>query len=342
MLLRGGRPRRGPAGRRRSASRRRSSCRPRRSSSRRWTATSGASPSRCASGRARSGRSCCPRSRPRPSCRGSSDRVVPPLEALLAAALERDALLGDVVETRALRRTDVAQDRAAAGGLARPALAADGDPHRRARRCARRASSRRGARRARGATSARRRTRLSRLIDKLLDLSRLEARRRRAAAATWCSLEEVIRAAVDELGLPPGTFSLSLDPDLPLVRADAAQLERAFANLLENARRHSGGHPVSGARPRRAAAACSCASSTAARGSRRRSWSGSSSRSTARAPTGRGTAARASGWRSCAASSRPTAGACGWSRCPARAPRFVVELPLEPAAPTGEPAPPAP
>ncbi len=30
-----------------------------------------------------------------------------------------------------------------------------------------------------------------------------------------------------------------------LVRADSAQLERAFANLLENAARHSGGHPVS-------------------------------------------------------------------------------------------------
>ena len=29
------------------------------------------------------------------------------------------------------------------------------------------------------------------------------------------------------------------------MRADAAQLERAFANLLENAARHSGGHPVS-------------------------------------------------------------------------------------------------
>jgi len=37
---------------------------------------------------------------------------------------------------------------------------------------------------------------------------------------------------------------LALDRDLPLVRADAAQLERAFFNLLENARRHSGDAPV--------------------------------------------------------------------------------------------------
>ena len=39
-------------------------------------------------------------------------------------------------------------------------------------------------------------------------------------------------------------FAFSLDADLPLVRADAAQLERAFANLLENAVRYSGGERV--------------------------------------------------------------------------------------------------
>ncbi len=38
---------------------------------------------------------------------------------------------------------------------------------------------------------------------------------------------------------------LVIDPDLPEVRADAAQLERAFANLLENAARYSAGRPVS-------------------------------------------------------------------------------------------------
>ena len=87
-------------------------------------------------------------------------------------------------------------------------------------------------------------TRLSRLIDNLLDLSRLEG----GAAdprPEWCSIDEVIGAALDDLRLPPERFSLALDPDLPLVRADAAQLERAFANLLENGARYSGGHPVS-------------------------------------------------------------------------------------------------
>jgi two-component system sensor histidine kinase KdpD len=37
---------------------------------------------------------------------------------------------------------------------------------------------------------------------------------------------------------------VTVDPDVPEVRADAAQLERAFANLLENAGRYGGGSPI--------------------------------------------------------------------------------------------------
>ena len=44
---------------------------------------------------------------------------------------------------------------------------------------------------------------------------------------------------------PRGDVRLTVDPDVPPVRADAAHLERAFANLLENAVRYSGGRPVS-------------------------------------------------------------------------------------------------
>ena len=86
--------------------------------------------------------------------------------------------------------------------------------------------------------------RLSRLVDNLLDLSRLEA----GAAEPrreWTSVEELIRAALQELAPGPDEFSLSIDRDLPLVLLDPAQMERAFVNVLENARRHSGGHPVS-------------------------------------------------------------------------------------------------
>jgi two-component system sensor histidine kinase KdpD len=86
--------------------------------------------------------------------------------------------------------------------------------------------------------------RLSRLVDNLLDLSRLEA----GAAEPrrdWTSVEELIRAALRDLAVEEGEFSLSIDPELPLVSVDPVQMERAFVNVFENARRHSGGHPVS-------------------------------------------------------------------------------------------------
>ncbi|MCW3027217.1 MAG: integral rane sensor signal transduction histidine kinase, partial [Solirubrobacterales bacterium] len=86
--------------------------------------------------------------------------------------------------------------------------------------------------------------RLSRLVDNLLDLSRLQA----GAAEPrrdWASVEEMIRAAMSELAAGEDEFALSIDRDLPLVSVDAVQMERAFANVLENARRYSGGHPVS-------------------------------------------------------------------------------------------------
>jgi two-component system, OmpR family, sensor histidine kinase KdpD len=169
-------------------------------------------------------------------------RVVPSLEALLAAALERDGLVGESVETAALRRSDVLKTallRTVSHDLRSPLTAiltaadALGSPSLTEEERA-------------DMTSAIREEaqRLARLIDNLLDLSRLEAHAAEPRLQ-WCSIEEVVTAAVDDLGLPAGSFELSLASDLPQVRADAAQLERAFVNLLENSHRHSGGHPVS-------------------------------------------------------------------------------------------------
>jgi two-component system sensor histidine kinase KdpD len=86
--------------------------------------------------------------------------------------------------------------------------------------------------------------RLTALVEKLLDLSKLQA----GAAEPrrqWCSVEEILRETADELDPGGSRFAFAIDPDLPLVRADAAQLERAFANLLENAARYSGAQAVS-------------------------------------------------------------------------------------------------
>ncbi len=176
------------------------------------------------------------------SLRRLQERVVPALEALLSAALERETLLGGVVETAALRRADTVKTallRAVSHDLRSPLTAisaageAVGSP-----------SLSPQEREELASVIQEEARRLSRLVDNLLDLSRLEA----GAAEPrrdWTSVEELIRAAVAELAARPEEFALSIDRDLPLVRVDAVQMERAFVNVLENARRHSGGHPVS-------------------------------------------------------------------------------------------------
>jgi two-component system sensor histidine kinase KdpD len=176
------------------------------------------------------------------SLRRLQERVVPALEALLSAALEREALLGGVVETAALRRADTVKTallRAVSHDLRTPltAITAAGE----AIASPTLSSEERADMAAVIQEEARR---LSRLVDNLLDLSRLEA----GAAEPrreWASVEELIRAALGELAARPDEFSLSIDRELPLVRVDPVQMERAFVNVLENARRHSGGHPVS-------------------------------------------------------------------------------------------------
>ena len=55
----------------------------------------------------------------------------------------------------------------------------------------------------------------------------------------------MLREAVEHVPAEAATFSFVIDPELPLVRADAMQLERAFANLVENAARYAAGKPVS-------------------------------------------------------------------------------------------------
>jgi K+-sensing histidine kinase KdpD len=84
--------------------------------------------------------------------------------------------------------------------------------------------------------------RLSRLVENLLDMSRLEAGKAEPHREQT-DLAEVLDVARETVA-DPGMVRLALDPRLPTVKADAAQLERAFANLLENAIRHGGGRPV--------------------------------------------------------------------------------------------------
>ena len=169
------------------------------------------------------------------------ERVAPALEALLWAALERERLTSEVVETSALRRSDeiktavlrsVSHDLrspltaivAAGEALSSPALEPDD-------------------RLELADTIALESRRLARLVDQLLDLARLEAGTA-PPREDWCSLEEVIRAAAEDAAAGD-RVRLSIAAELPLVRADAGQLRRAFANLIENALRYGDHEPVS-------------------------------------------------------------------------------------------------
>jgi two-component system sensor histidine kinase KdpD len=174
--------------------------------------------------------------------REPAEKVRPALEALLGAALERERLTREVVETSALRRSDeikTAVLRAVSHDLRSPLTAivtaaeALGSP-----------SLDEEDRRELAAGVTSESARLARLVDKLIELSRLQS----GAAEPhrdWCSIEEILREAAVSAGLPADRLKLAVDRDLPLILADGAQLERAFANLLENAARYSGGEPVS-------------------------------------------------------------------------------------------------
>jgi two-component system sensor histidine kinase KdpD len=85
--------------------------------------------------------------------------------------------------------------------------------------------------------------RLSRLVEKLLDVSRLESgnvepHREEVAVA------DLLEAARRSIGPAGEAVRLAPDEGLPPLSADPAQLERAFANLLENGVVHGEGQPV--------------------------------------------------------------------------------------------------
>jgi two-component system sensor histidine kinase KdpD len=85
--------------------------------------------------------------------------------------------------------------------------------------------------------------RLSRLVENLLDVSRLESGKAEPHRES-VELVDLLDAARESIGPPGEQVRLALDEDLPALRADPTQLERAFANLLENAVVHGEGHPV--------------------------------------------------------------------------------------------------
>jgi len=166
------------------------------------------------------------------------DRVVPAVAALLAVALRRDAMEAEAVETAALRRSDdlkTALLRAVSHDLRSPLTAIVTAGH-----ALLSPSAGRNERDELARAVVDEGERLSALIDKLLDLSRLQAGAAEPHLADL-ALEEVLEATTDRV---PNRVRLEIDGELPLLNADGTQLERAFANLVDNAVLHSGGRPV--------------------------------------------------------------------------------------------------
>jgi two-component system sensor histidine kinase KdpD len=166
------------------------------------------------------------------------DRIVSPLASVLGVALDRERLARTALEAETLRRSDaiktavlrsVSHDlrspltaiRAAADGLERPDLDLD-------------ATDRAELVDAIRAEAAR----LERVVTNLIDLSRLEAGAASPHPEVW-SADELVGRALEPLGAAAQRVLVSLPAELPAAQVDAAQIERALVNLIENALKFS-------------------------------------------------------------------------------------------------------
>jgi two-component system, OmpR family, sensor histidine kinase KdpD len=176
--------------------------------------------------------------------REDADRVIQALSHLIALAQERARIAETAAESEATRRADVAKTaimHAISHDLRAPLTAI---------------STAAGALREHGLSEDDRSelasvvstetSRLDRMVGDLLDLSRIEAGAVNPQT-DWCDLTDTVARAAEHVRLERGAFPFKSDlaADLPLVRADAAQLERVFTNLIDNAAKFSpSGKPV--------------------------------------------------------------------------------------------------
>jgi len=164
-------------------------------------------------------------------------RLLPALASLLAVAIEHDHLAEEAYQAEALRRSDVVKTaiiRAVSHDLRTPlatmetALGSLRDSS-----FVLSPADRDELLDAIGAEHAR----LKRLVENLLDLSRLQAGAAQPLPAVWAA-DQLLVDALDELGAA-GRVEIVVPEQVPLVRVDAAQIERVIVNLLENALKFS-------------------------------------------------------------------------------------------------------
>jgi two-component system, OmpR family, sensor histidine kinase KdpD len=166
------------------------------------------------------------------------ERVLPALASLFAVALERERLRWQAVEAETLRRSDAVKTallRAVSHDLRSPLTAirtaAEGlhdtslslPPEDRA---------------ALEAAILGEAQRLDRLVENLLDLSRLEVGAAEPRPEIW-TMDGLLARALEAVGSGAERVSALVPPDVRPVRVDGAHAERILVNLLENALAYS-------------------------------------------------------------------------------------------------------
>ena len=169
--------------------------------------------------------------------RGARRRLLPALASLLGVALDRERLQTEALEAEALRRSDAMKTallRSVSHDLRSPLMAiltsasaldradlelAEEDRHELLEAILIEAA------------------RLDRIVSNLLDLSRLQSGAAQPDPAL-CSVDDLVVQAIADVD-DADRVQVALGAGSPAVRADAHQIERALANLIENALKYS-------------------------------------------------------------------------------------------------------
>jgi two-component system sensor histidine kinase KdpD len=165
-------------------------------------------------------------------------RVLPALASLLGMAIDRERLAREAFEAETLRRSDAMKTailRAVSHDLRTPLMAILTSASALGRPDFALSEQERGELLETVLEEARR---LDRLVGNLLDLSRLQA----GAAPPQMelvSVDDLVVEALEGLGEDAARVDVSLPDDPPAVRVDEQQVQRALANLIENALKYS-------------------------------------------------------------------------------------------------------
>ena len=165
-------------------------------------------------------------------------RVLPALASLLAVAIDREQLAHEAVEAETLRRSDAMKTailRAVSHDFRSPLMAILTSASALARRDFDLDEAERAELLETVLDGARR---LDRLVDNLLDLSRIQAGAA-APESALVAIDDLVVEALESLGGDSVRVSVALPAEPLAVRVDAHQMQRALVNLLENALKYS-------------------------------------------------------------------------------------------------------